>query len=103
MNVNDDLLGKTITGVIAHRIKETGVREIWVLQFDDGSHIEFVSPGARKALLRASHRGRKSLPLQRLRDTAKDAMGHASKLTDSRSLHYQGEAENVVQLTLNVA
>lgn len=103
MNVNDDLLGKTITGVIAHRSKDTGLREIWVLQFEDGSHIEFVSPGARKALQRAANQGRKHVPLRQTRDTARGAKDEANRLTDSRSLRYQREEESGAQLTLNVA
>jgi len=50
MNVNQDLVGKTITGVIASAGRHGPVRELWLLQFSDGTHVEFVSPGARKAL-----------------------------------------------------
>jgi hypothetical protein len=54
MNVNQDLLGKTITGVIATTSPKDRLREIWVLQFADGSHVEFVSPGARRELRQAT-------------------------------------------------
>jgi hypothetical protein len=56
MNVNQDLIGKTITGVIATGDRRAAAREIWMLQFSDGTHVEFVSPGARKALRRSVHR-----------------------------------------------
>jgi hypothetical protein len=52
MNVQRDLIGKTITGVVATPDADGGVREIWMLQFSDGTHVEFVSPGARKGLRR---------------------------------------------------
>jgi hypothetical protein len=53
MNVNQDLVGKTISGVIASAGQQGSARELWMLQFSDGTHVEFVSPGARKALRRA--------------------------------------------------
>ena len=56
MNVNQDLVGKTITGVIATRDLQPAPREIWMLQFSDGTHVEFVSPGARRALRRSARR-----------------------------------------------
>ena len=56
MNGNLDLVGKTITGVIATNEPRVGVREIWMLQFSDGTHVEFVSPKARKALRRSTNR-----------------------------------------------
>ncbi len=56
MNVNQDLVGKTITGVIASIAPHGSERELWMLQFSDGTHVEFVSPGARKALRKAIKR-----------------------------------------------
>ena len=56
MNVNQDLVGKTITSVIALTEQRTAVREIWMLQFSDGTHVEFVSPRARKGLRRSANR-----------------------------------------------
>jgi hypothetical protein len=53
MNVNQDLVGKTISGVIASVGQHGSARELWMLQFSDGTHVEFVSPGARKALRKA--------------------------------------------------
>lgn len=103
MNVNDDLLGKTITGVIAHRSKDTGLREIWLLQFADGSHIEFVSPGGRKALRLAASQGRKQMSSRPAGKGIGDATRQANRLTDSRSLRYQRDLESGAQLTLNVA
>lgn len=56
MNVNEDLVGKTITGVIASVKPHSSARELWMLQFSDGTHVEFVSPGARRALRAATKR-----------------------------------------------
>jgi hypothetical protein len=52
MRANQDLIGKTISGVVAVNQPGDGVREIWMLQFSDGSHVEFVSPTARRQLRR---------------------------------------------------
>ena len=54
MKANQDLIGKTITGVVAVNQTNENVREIWMLQFSDGSHVEFVSPRARRGLRRVS-------------------------------------------------
>lgn len=56
MKANQDLIGKTITGVVAVKQPGDSVREIWMLQFSDGSHVEFVSPMARRALKRSASR-----------------------------------------------
>ena len=60
MKANQDLIGKMICGVVA--VTESGetVREIWMLQFTDGTHVEFVSPSAKRSLKRSS-RSRKTL------------------------------------------
>ena len=50
MKANQDLIGKTITGVVAVTPPGDKVREIWMLQFSDGSHVEFVSPQAKRRL-----------------------------------------------------
>jgi hypothetical protein len=50
MSSRIDLVGKTISGVVATPVCEGGPLKIWMLQFSDGSHVEFVSPGARRAL-----------------------------------------------------
>jgi len=60
MKANQDLMGKTITGVVAVTQPDDDVREIWMLQFSDGSHVEFVSPVARRRLKRAT-RSRKAV------------------------------------------
>lgn len=54
MRTNQDLIGKTISGVIAVTPQNENTREIWMLQFSDGTHVEFVSPSARRALRRTS-------------------------------------------------
>ncbi len=115
MNVNQDLLGKTITGVIASGAEESGPREIWMLQFADGSHVEFVSPGARQALRRVASQRRSQ---KNIRSSAQACLepaanhsdhgpgrrqGQSMRLADSRSMRYQQELEEAVQLTLNVA
>ncbi len=99
MNVNQDLLGKTITGVIATSSPEDGMPEIWMLQFADGSHVEFVSPGARRALRRAAQRGRAPV----LRPVSAKADPVPGPFKDRRSRRFQGQSEVGAQLTLNVA
>lgn len=68
MKTNQDLIGKTISGVIAVAQPQENAREIWMLQFSDGTHVEFVSPSARRALRRSSPRRKiaKSRPLNEL-------------------------------------
>ncbi len=56
MKSNQDLIGKTITGIIAVTPPGEDVREIWMLQFSDGSHVEFVSPEAKRQLRRQIRR-----------------------------------------------
>lgn len=115
MNVNQDLLGKTITGVIATRSSESGLREIWMLQFADGSHVEFVSPGARKALRNAAGQKRASSKAQAAsRGSASGAGKPAERrrgrqsvrpvqLANSRAMRYRRDSEAGAQLSLNVA
>jgi len=55
MRTNQDLIGKTITGVVAVTQPGDDVREIWMLQFSDGSHVEFVSPMAKRRLRRSAN------------------------------------------------
>ncbi len=55
MKVNQDLIGKTISGVVAVMEPGESVREIWMLQFSDGTHVEFVSPSAKRSLKRSAH------------------------------------------------
>ena len=64
LNVQKDLIGKTITGIIAvpgETLESNGevvqkANEIWMMQFSDGSYVEFVSPGARRGLRRSARR-----------------------------------------------
>ena len=60
MKANQDLIGKTISGVVAVTEPGESVREIWMLQFSDGTHVEFVSPSARRSLKRST-RSRKTM------------------------------------------
>jgi hypothetical protein len=62
MKMNQDLIGKTITGVIAVEQANRSAREIWMLQFSDGTHVEFVSPSAKRALRRASRQRNSTRP-----------------------------------------
>lgn len=57
MTTKLDLLGKTISGVVASPLDEGGTLKIWMLQFTDGTHVEFVSPGARRAVERLARGG----------------------------------------------
>jgi len=50
MSKRMDLVGKTISGVVAAPVGDDGPLKIWMLQFSDGTHVEFVSPGARRVL-----------------------------------------------------
>lgn len=52
MKSNQDLIGKTITGAVAVAQPGNGRREVWMLQFSDGSHVEFVSPQGKRRLRR---------------------------------------------------
>ncbi len=54
MDTDFQLLGKTITGVVASPAKGHEPRRIWMLQFSDGTHVEFVSPSAKRRLNRAT-------------------------------------------------
>lgn len=50
-----ELIGKTISGIVAvpaESVDRPG--RIWMLQFTDGTHVEFVSPEARRQLERLS-------------------------------------------------
>ena len=48
------LVGKTISGVVATAGQDNDPHRIWMLQFSDGTHVEFVSPTARRRLIRAT-------------------------------------------------
>ncbi len=61
MKANQDLIGKTITGVVAVTPPGEDLREIWMLQFSDGSHVEFVSPQARRRMRRLSGQKKRRL------------------------------------------
>ncbi len=54
MSRDFELVGKTITGVVATPGTGNSPHRIWMLQFSDGSHVEFVSPTARKRLIKAT-------------------------------------------------
>ena len=55
MKTNQDLIGRTISGVVAVMEPGESVREIWMLQFSDGTHVEFVSPSAKRRLKRSAY------------------------------------------------
>jgi len=54
MDTDFKLIGKTISGVVATPGKDDDPRRIWMLQFSDGTHVEFVSPSARRRLNRVT-------------------------------------------------
>jgi len=54
MDTDFQLIGKTISGVVATPGKDNDPRRIWMLQFSDGTHVEFVSPSARRRLNRVT-------------------------------------------------
>lgn len=54
MSIKTNLLGKTISGVVAVQDRESEPATIWLLQFSDGSHVEFVSPAAKRRLRTAT-------------------------------------------------
>ena len=54
MNTDFQLVGKTITGVVATPGEDNDPHRIWMLQFSDGTHVEFVSPSAKRRLIRAT-------------------------------------------------
>jgi len=54
MNSDFQLVGKTITGVVATPGSDNDPHRIWMLQFSDGTHVEFVSPTARRRLIKAT-------------------------------------------------
>ena len=54
MDTDLQLVGKTISGVVATPGKDNDPRRIWMLQFSDGTHVEFVSPTARRRLIKAT-------------------------------------------------
>jgi hypothetical protein len=54
MDTDFELVGKTITGIVATPGKNNDPHRIWMLQFSDGTHVEFVSPSARRRLNRVT-------------------------------------------------
>jgi hypothetical protein len=61
MSADFELIGKTITGIVATPGKDDNPHRIWMLQFSDGTHVEFVSPTARRRLIRATGGHKRSL------------------------------------------
>ena len=54
MSAKIDLVGKTISGIVAVQDAESDPLGIWMMQFTDGTHVEFVSPTARRRLKAAT-------------------------------------------------
>jgi hypothetical protein len=61
MKADFELVGKTITGVVATPGKDEDPHRIWMLQFSDGTHVEFVSPTARRRLIRVTGAHKRAL------------------------------------------
>ena len=54
MSAKLDLVGKTISGIVAVQDHESDPVGIWMLQFTVGTDVEFVSPAARRRLKSAA-------------------------------------------------
>lgn len=59
MSAKLDLVGKTISKVVAAQDRGSGPAGIFMLQFTDGTHVEFVSPSARQRLKSVTGVGRR--------------------------------------------
>ncbi len=99
MKRQDDLIGKTITGIMAVPTEDDGPLKIWMLQFSDGTHVEFVSPGARRTLDRLASRGGKA-GRERLSPVTRRGRKRGAKATEAQP---PGEGFVHPQLALNVA
>ncbi len=99
MKRQDDLIGKTITGIMAVPTEEDGPLKIWMLQFSDGTHVEFVSPGARRTLDRLAGKGKRT-GRGRLTDGVAAGRKRAPKAAKIQS---SSEKSMHPQLALNVA
>ena len=75
MKSNQDLIGKTITNVVAVTRPGDSLREIWMLQFSDGSHVEFVSPQAKRGMRKNFNR--KNAPISRAKNDLQLALNVA--------------------------
>ena len=64
MSTKIELVGKTISGVVAVRDDDDEPVKIWMLQFTDGTHVEFVSPAAKRRM-RVAARGGRRRPVSR--------------------------------------
>ncbi|MEE4173872.1 MAG: hypothetical protein V2I57_06430 [Xanthomonadales bacterium] len=111
MKRQDDLIGKTITGIMAVPTEADGPLKIWMLQFSDGTHVEFVSPGARRTLDRLAGGGKRSGEGPGKRRGAPPPAGARSgsrKLRRNATPETRGEPAEIEgfthpQLALNVA
>lgn len=75
MSTNQELIGKTITGIVAITPPGQAQKEIWMLQFSDGTHVEFVSPAGKRRLKRSARNRRR--PLARSADSLQLALNVA--------------------------
>lgn len=99
MKRQDDLIGKTITGIMAVPTEADGPLKIWMLQFSDGTHVEFVSPGARRTLDRLAASGPKA-GRERLGAGVASGRKRSRKAAGGQP---PGEGSRHPQLALNVA
>jgi hypothetical protein len=58
MSSKINLVGKTISRIVAVQDHESDPVGIWMMQFTDGTHVEFVSPSARRRLKSVSNGGK---------------------------------------------
>lgn len=56
-HIRDEIVGKTISGVIARPGRKGEPPVVMMLRFEDGSVVEFVSPRSDNLLRRALRRG----------------------------------------------
>ncbi len=60
--LRDEIVGKTISGVIARPGREGEPPVVMMMRFDDGSVVEFVSPRSDRLLRQAVHRSGAGAP-----------------------------------------
>ena len=62
--LRDEIVGKTISGVIARPGRRGEPPVVMMMRFDDGSVVEFVSPRSDRLLRRALRRANDSVEVQ---------------------------------------
>ena len=60
----DEIVGKTVSGVIARPGREGEPPVVMMMRFDDGSVVEFVSPRSDRLLRRSVHASEEAAQIQ---------------------------------------